>query len=166
MVGYSGYDSETKQGTGTLTLPSYEEVKYDGKRWRDFITNNTSVEAVIEAWDNSTGANDNTSIDATKAVRVVGRESTQHIIEVLNDVNECHLTLDNIYISKQYHGQNREWGSISYKPTAKSGSRLTLNLVGDSRVGCIHYDNRSGTLDRTDASNNYLIFDVRHIHQN
>lgn len=160
-VGYTGYDDTNKKGTGTLTLPSYPEVTYDNKPWRDFITNNDNVEQVIEAWDDAEGATGNKSTLSpnTKAVRIAGRESTQYLISVTGDVNECHLTLDNIYISYQYHGQNRDWGSISYKPTAKSGSRLTLNLVGDSRVGCIHYDNRSGTLDKTDASNNYLIFE-------
>ena len=157
-VGYSRYDDVNKQGTGTLTLPSYEEVMYEGKRWRDFITNNTSVEAVIEAWDNSTGANGNTSIDVTKAVRTVGRESTQNLITVSGDVNECYLTLDNIYISNQHYGQNREWGSISFEPSTTSGSRLTLNVIGDNRVGCIHYDNRSKN-DSDDSKNNYLIFE-------
>lgn len=158
-VGYTGYDETDKKGTGTLTLPSYPEVTYANKPWRDFITNNDNVEQVIEAWDDADGAPDNIGIDKSKAVRIAGRESTQNLISVTEDVDACHLTLDNIYISNQYHGQNRDWGSISYKPAAKSGSRLTLNLVGDSRVGCIHYDNPSGTLNREDASNNYLIFE-------
>lgn len=160
-VGYTGYDDTDdtyKKGTGTLTLPSYPEVTYANKPWRDFITNNDNVEQVIEAWDDADGAPDNNGIDKSKAVRIAGRESTQNLITVSGDVNECYLTLDNIYISTHPDiDGNRKAGSVTYTPTKESGSRLLLNLVGDSRVGCVHYVNMSKPED--EAKRNFLIFE-------
>lgn len=155
-AGYAGYDSEGNHKD--LTLPSYPEVMYDGKPWRDYIADNDNVESVIEAWDDAGGAASNQPIGSNLAVRKAGRESTQCLINVSGDVDECYLALDNIYISKQYHGQNRDWGSISYIPDAASSSRLTLNIIGDNRFGSIHYDNREKN-KTDDSKNNYLIFE-------
>ena len=162
-VGYSDYDSANKKGIGTPKLPSYAEVTWQEMRWRDFITNNTSVESVIEAWDNAAGAGKGSSgkpnvAGAAGAVRNADREATKNIITVTDDVNECLLVLDNIYISAQYQGgHNRTWGGITYTPTAASGSKLTLNIIGDNRVGCVYYNN--STKAASVAAQNELIFE-------
>ncbi|MBR5611493.1 MAG: InlB B-repeat-containing protein [Bacteroidales bacterium] len=157
-VGYPGYDNKNKKGTGKLTLPTYPEVMYDETtRWRDFITNNSNVESVIEAWDNSTGANSNSSIDNTKAVRKAGRESTQNTIMISGKVGVCYMTIDNIYISKQESQGNRKSSSISFIPEDKTGSILTLNIVGDNRVGAVHYDNN--TKAESEEKQNKLVFE-------
>lgn len=143
-VGWSGYDEENQQGTGEFTLPSYPAVEYDGRLWSDFITNNDNVEKVIEAWDDTKGANGNEGASAAKAVRMAGRESTKNKISVTGSVGVCHMIIDNIYCSDQNKGQNRTYGSITFKPTWNSSSELVLNLVGDNRLGCLHYDNTSG----------------------
>lgn len=143
-VGWSGYDAEKQQGTGTFTLPSYPAVEYDGRLWSDFITNNDNVEEVIEAWDDTKGANGNEGASASRAVRMAGRESTKNRITVTGSVGVCNMIIDNIYCSDQNKGQNRTYGSITFSPTWGSNSELVLNLVGDNRLGCLHYDNSTG----------------------
>lgn len=150
-VGWSSYDKEQQQGTGILTLPSYPLVTYkdpltgEEQLWSDFITDNDNVEKVIEAWDDSKGANGNTGFAAGKAVRRAGRESTKNKIYVSGTVNDCKMIIDNIYCSYQHKGANRKDGSIAFIPTWKSNSSLSLNLIGDSRIGCLHYHNNNGS---------------------
>lgn len=170
-VGYSSRNSETKKPEGTFTKPSYEPVKYDGKLWSDYITNNTSVEDVIEAWDNADGAGrafkhniEDPSVNANKpenivangsgakgAVRSVGREATKHRIHVTGNVGNCLMVIDNIYSSYHHIAVGRNKGGIAFLPGENSS--LTINIVGDNRVGCVHYSNTDP------ANNNTLIFD-------
>ena len=122
--------------------------------WSNFIINNNNVNKVIEAWDNKTGATDNTGINNTKAVRRVGRESTKNRITVTGDVGNVNLTIDNIYSTYHESGSEggfdryRDKGGIAFNPSSASGSRdsqLKLNIIGDNRLGCIHYSNQSTT---------------------
>ncbi len=156
-LGFTEYDSNDKKASGVFTKPSYGVVTYKNMLWSDYITNNDNVEEVIEAWDNKTGATDNTGIEPNTAVRNVGRESTKNRIDVLGDVDNCVMILDNIYSSYHHTRGNRDYGSITFDPTEKSGSVLTLNLVGDNRLGCIQYDNPSK--DKDDTINNYLVIE-------
>lgn len=150
-VGWSGYDESKKQGTGTFTLPSYPVVEYEGMLWSDFITNNDDVEEVIEAWDDSKGANGNDGADAARAVRMAGRESTKNTISVTGNVGGCHMIIDNVYCSWQHPGANRSAGSITFIPTFGTNSELVLNLVGDNRLGSLHYYNNNGSEKGSDA---------------
>ena len=132
-------------GSGTFTLPVYEPVKVsDGRLWSDYITNNDNVEAVIEAWDDAKGANNN-EFNESKAVRKVGREATKNMISISGSVGDCTVIIDNIYCSKQHQGANRTYGSISYVPTWNSNSHLYLHLIGDNRLGSLHYNNNTGS---------------------
>ena len=160
-LGFTEYDSNNYSASGVFTKPSYGVVTYDNMLWSDYITDNDNVESVIEAWDNSTGANGNTGIDNTRAVRNVGRESTKNKITVSGSVGTCNMILDNVYCSYQYKGANRKDGSLGFMPTWNTNSSLTLTLIGDSRLGCLHYDNNNGsaygTNDIRKSNTNFLI---------
>jgi hypothetical protein len=138
--------------TGEIRLPKYDPVKYDGKLWSEYITNNKSVEDVIEAWDNKSGATDNTGIVTAKAVRTVGRESTKKRIHITGEIGDCVIVVDNIYSSYQHANVGRTTGGIAFLPSTNGNNRLTINIKGDNRVGCVHYSN-------TTNNGNRLIFD-------
>lgn len=157
---YTDNGDNDKSAGGTFTKPVYNPVTLsDGTLWSDYITNNPSVEAVIEAWDDADGAKNNSTTDLTRAVRKAGREATKKKIHVSGDIDDCTIIIDNIYSS--YHGTqgaNRSEGSITFNPTANSGSKLHLHLIGDNRLGCIQYDNRSKDI-QNDNVNNYLVIE-------
>lgn len=162
-VGYTSYDEDTKTPGGEFTKPSYEPVKYDGKLWSDYITNNTSVEDVIEAWDDAGGANENKPTKTNLAVRLADREATKNKISITGTIGKCEMIIDNIYCSEQHKGQNRTYGSVTYKPEWRTGSELVLNLHGDNRLGCLHYDNNTESGKGSDnirkTNTNKLIID-------
>ncbi len=154
---------------GILVLPQYNPVEWDGKPWSEYITNNTSVEAVIEAWDNRAGAvgaeapagiEPESNVEkgypngtgAAGAVRNAGREGTKYRIHVaaLNDI-AFKLTIDNIYSTYQQHSNGRSSGGIAFLPG--TGCKMKLNIVGDNRVGCVHILNSSSD------NNNKLMFE-------
>ena len=140
----------------TWVLPKYPEVTWNGKKWSEFITNNDSVEEVIEAWDNAAGAGKTTSSNkstpdkiavnnagAAGAVRNAGREATKNRITVSGVLDTVNVTIDNVYSSYQEaFNRGRTKGGIAYLPSQTAGdSHLIINLVGDNRFGCIHYYN-------------------------
>jgi len=172
-VGYSEYDSETEQGKGTLTLPSYPPVMHNKDQlWSDYIVNNTNVQEVINAWDNEAGAG-KASIDkenlnsvngsgAAGAVRNAGREATKNRIHVEGYIGEVRMIIDNIYSSYQQREnrstdgavRKREKGGISFRPDqGGTDSRLTIHIIGDNRLGCVNYTNYK------DKTKNSLIFE-------
>ncbi len=128
----------TKDETGkllTFTRPEYEDVVVEssGKSWKEFITNNSSVEDVIDNWKT--------------AAEAAGMQPADHYIDVKGGIGSCTINLDNIYSKyEQTHGgnQGRTFAGIGYKPTG-GNSKLTLDLLGDNRLGAIHYDNRSNS---------------------
>lgn len=170
---------------GTLNLPTYDPVTYKNQPWADYISNNPVVEDVIHAWDyykvndgdTPKGEENGIALDKlnqTKyddGVRGVGRSATEYNISVTG-AGTFELTIDNIYSIYQENGNaSRTTGTIGYVPTAPDPTKpstLTINIVGDNRLGCIHYNNTSdngnklifkgtGTLTVADADyNNYL----------
>ena len=167
---YYVYQSTAKKregGTGvldgeTIILPVYERVTYGGKSWSEYITNNTDVEGIIKAWDNEAGAGkslekkavDDISINnsgAAGAVRNVGREVTKNRIHIAGNLGSVNLFIDNIYSSYQQRGatpvRKRDQGGISFLPSQKDNgnSTLTINIIGDNRLGCVNYQNNIKT---------------------
>ena len=167
-TGWSGEPDKS-----VFTVPAYDlaYVWLDAARtqkmlWTDYITNNTSVEDVIHAWDDENGAGKVTSnsgrlLSADKynktgakgAVRNVQREATKNRITVSGTLGEVSLLIDNVYSTYQEAFQRgRTTGGISFIPTGTT--TLTINMVGDSRFGCIHYTNTDSNPD-----NRKLVFE-------
>ena len=144
--------------SGACRLPSYNPVMVGTQYWSEYITNNTSVENVIEAWDTEENVKaDIAGSVATQngAVRKVGRSSTPYYIVVRGDNQnsfECEMTLDNIYSLHMDAGATRSTGGLTFTPN-KDYSKLRVNLVGDNRVGAVHYF--SG---RDSGNHNNLLF--------
>ena len=135
----------------TIILPVYDPVTYQGQTWGDYITNNQSVEDVIEIWDNGKNIRDDAK-DApgekhldVAVVRNVGRTHTKNYIKVIGENAKYNLTIDNIYsvaqtkVRSNNNFRGRNLGGISYMP--QGGTELRVNLVGDNRMGCLHIDN-------------------------
>lgn len=145
-----------------VTLPSYPPVEYNDQLWSEYIVNNTKTLEIIEAWDDKVGAgqasqqyinSDKVNGDGAEgAVRDAGREATKNRIHITGNIgsgrtdNTVRLTIDNIYSSYQQRGstpvRNRTKGGISFLPAQDgSNSILVINIVGDNRLGCVHYQN-------------------------
>ena len=140
-----------------MTIPDYPRVespdKSCGDYWTDFITDNTSVESVIEAWDDGknvrtdgTSAPDEGNI-GTAVVRDAGRTHTSNYILVegsgtAGNVVKYNLTIDDIYsviqvpVNSGQSFRNRNKGGIAYIPSGYT--ELNVSLVGDNRMGCMH----------------------------
>lgn len=131
----SGDYDKTKTGwigainNGECIIPDYKPVM-DGA-WADYITNNSVVEDVIHKWAGTDGKGGE--------VAKVGRTVTNNRIHVSGPI-VCHLTIDDIYSNYQINSQSRRSGSLAYIPSG-STSKLLVNMVGDNRLGCVHYSN-------------------------
>ena len=135
----------------TIILPVYDRVMYNGRSWAEFITNNTSVEDVIEVWDDGKYVREkgdnaqNEKHIGTAVVRDAERTHTLNHIMVKGSNAKFNLIVDNIYttyqqlISDKLRGRSE--GGISYKATGNV--QLTINLVGDSRLGYVDIKNTS-----------------------
>lgn len=150
---YQSTDSN-KASTGYATsltdvcrLPYYDPVTINGEFWSEYISNNSNVEAIIEAWDTAANINAEKSNspqqvnNANGAVRKVGRSSTGNYINVSGDATNkfnCEITIDNIYSRYQLHGATRTSGGLTFTPKTDYSS-LTVNMIGDNRFGNIHY---------------------------
>lgn len=151
----TGYLNQTDfNNMSGCRIPDYPGVTLsDGTSWADFITNNQVVEDVIEYWDD--GANIREDKQAApgekhtdKALaRTAGREHTMNYILVTGS-GKYNLTIDDIYSALQQKVnksdqtfRKRKIGGISFRPNKNSGADLTVNFVGDNRMGCLHIDN-------------------------
>ena len=135
---------ESAIGTGICRVPQYAPVKVGNKFWSEFITNNQSVEKVIETWDNADGT----------AGAVIDAKRTYTLNKISVTCPEgtsitCDLTIDNLYSRYQEASVSRTSGGITFYPL-EDKSTLTVNLVGDNRFGAVHYCSK--------LPNNQLIF--------
>ena len=145
--GNTGYTSkEDRSKRENCRIPAYDLVTYNGKLWSDFITNNTSVEEIIEVWDDGINIKGATATGenrvGTAVVRDVGRTHTKNYIRITGSNATYNLTIDNIYsVDQESENRNREKGGISYAPSGKT--ILNVNILGDNRMGCLHICNKN-----------------------
>ncbi len=111
-----------------IQLPSYSGVTINNQSWGDYITNNTDVKAVINAWN--------------KAYKD-DRTATGNHIDVRGVVS-AEMVIDNVWSTYSDHGASRETGAISFQPGGETESILTLCIRGDNRVECVHYWSSKG----------------------
>lgn len=115
-----------------FTAPPYGEVSSPKNiPWRDYIINNPDVNSVIKAWDI------NSHVYATS----VGRAPTGKRIAISGNVT-CNLTIDNIFSTYQEAAVGRTTAALSFVPSGNN-AKVTVNIVGDNRLGAIHYSNKS-----------------------
>ena len=130
-------------------IPEYKGVTCNGKTWAEYITNNQSVEEVIEMWDDGKYVRADGSDAATEkyigtaVVRNVGRTHTLNHIYVHGANKKFNLVIDDIYSTWQEHISDhlrgRSKGGVSYKATG--GASLIITLVGDNRLGYVDVKN-------------------------
>ena len=146
---YSILDNRGTVGyiSGTFIRPPYSGVKGpNGEPWADYITNNKSVKDVIEMWDDGVyikgSAASNEGSTGIAKVRDAGRTHTENKISV-SGAGKYKLTIDNIYSAFQQASTSRTTGGIAY--TEGGAGSLTINSIGDNRVGCVHKDNSASS---------------------
>ena len=159
-TGWTAWDSTNNKGVGVCRIPSYSPVM--GGLWGDYITDNTVVEDVIHKWGGTSGGNSGEAAS-------VGRTVTNNRIHVSGNL-VCNLTIDDIYSNFQINSQARASGGLAFVPNG-SNSKLLVNIVGDNRLGCVHYNNANranqlvfegiGTLTVADADYNTTTWNSR-----
>ena len=135
--------STTTVGSGTCTIPTYAEVTYNGKPWKQYITNNQVVEDVITNWPIAASAQGRESTIGNVAHTTSNYES-EHFIYVSGGIGTCDLTIDNVYTRYQHASSTRSKGSVTYLPSGSNNTML-LTFVGDNRLSSIHYCNANET---------------------
>lgn len=127
-------------------IPDYAPVECNNQKWSDFITNNDSVESVIEAWYvgmSNTAEN--------KRADLKGRTGTGFRITVSPVADTSFdLVIDDIYSTYQVQSQSRTTGGISFSPETTQNCVLTITTKGDNRLGNIHYYNKPNNFVQSD----------------
>lgn len=151
-TGYATKDDFTNKQN--CRIPAYPRVSYNGELWTKYITNNTEVEEVSEAWETAAVASDRTALGVH-----AGRSdpaSGNHIIFASASNYQADVTIDNIWTYYHVRGattsynQRRE-GGITAHLKGCQGVEITLRLKGDNRFGNIHYSAEQN-------ANNKIIF--------
>ena len=140
----TGFENADERAKNNCRIPKYKPVEKDGMLWSEWITNNTDVEGVINAW-----CNDNHAV-----AQAVGRTGTENIITVTGNL-KCHITIDNLFSTTQLKYESGSTTGLSFTPSG-SNSELTINIAGDNRFGNIRYWN--GGTGRVNNGNK-LIFE-------
>lgn len=133
---------------GEVKMPEYTPVVYDGKDWAEFITNNSSVESVIDAWS------------WIKSSEFQGRKYTLNQIYFNGSQNYnlficdlwvgldlepeySYVEINNVGVSSGTHvrgsGTYKDRSCLVYVP--KGQSKMSLTFVGDNRLDSILYRN-------------------------
>lgn len=131
----SNGDINTGLIDGAWVLPTHTAVLHNGMSWGDYVTNNSDVEAVIAAWNTS--------------APLASRQSTPNRIVVTGQVNVM-VVIDNIWSSFHQYGASVTTGAIDFQPGSSNStpSSVTIQTVGDNRVGNIYYATYSQTVHR------------------
>ena len=121
------YVYQTKDDNKGSEIPTYQRVGHpteSGKTWGDYITNNTDVRGVMNAWETQAST--------------VSRTSTQHTITITG-AGTYDLTIDNVWSSFIESSNTRTTGGLKYAPAAGTSPQLTVTIIGDNRFGNIYY---------------------------
>lgn len=136
----TGYATETdfKSKSG-CRVPHYDRVKNEGKLWTEYVTNNTDVKMVSNAW--------------AAAADKFGRTGTVYYINFVKESGyTADVTIDNIWSTYHLASVDRKNGGIGAHLDDQKDTTIRLRLKGDNRVGCVHYSSDKG-------SGNQIIFD-------
>jgi len=146
---------------GTIVLPEYTPVTYNGKAWGEYITNHPqhwgaetddsskksgsySVMDVIQAWKTAVGnTREATPNRITIGDKLDGNSGDYSATENAN-VGTLNIVIDNIWSSYQIKGQYRKSGAIGYAADQKKNNTVTIKLKGDNRLPNIYYHSHSG----------------------
>lgn len=147
-VGYyknTGYaKKEDFEAKRNCHVPEYQRVRNGGEQWTDFVTNNTDVKAVSNAWEAVAGA--------------CGRTGTSNNITFASESGyTADVIIDNIW-STHHTGKNaRTSGGIGANlKNSKidcTNTHIVLRLRGDNRVGCVHYSAKEGAGNQIEFNN-------------
>ena len=137
----TGYATEIDfENKENCRIPQYDRVNYDGKLWTKYVTNNTDVYAVSNAWKD--------------AAVVVGRTATTNYINFASASSyTADVTVDNIWSSYHTNSTKRTTGGIGAHLDGYKNTKIQLRLKGDSRVGCVHYSAKRGAGNEISFSN-------------
>jgi len=133
----TGYVTSEDEANKKCTVPSYPRVSYGGKSWSEYITNNTSVTAVSNAWETAAVDSGRKPLGA-QAKNTAAASGNRIIFENASNY-EADVTIDNIWTYYQTYGNNRNTGGITAHLKNNSGTKLYIRLKGDNRFGNIHY---------------------------
>ncbi len=128
---FKGEWDPTATHTG-CRVPVYPRVKNGSEDWTKYITNNTEVKDVSNAWGD--------------AATLFGRQAVGNNItfEAASGYT-ANVILDNIWTSYHSPGGSetrhdfRTSGGIGADLYANEDTHIKLSLKGDNRVGCVHY---------------------------
>lgn len=138
----TGYETKDDYKNHTnCRVPQYDRVKNnDGELWTKFVTNNTDVKAVSNAWEESAGNSNRTA-------------TSNYINFVQESGYSVDITIDNIWSSHHVANVNRTTGGIGAHLDDKKNTSINLYLKGDNRVGCVHYSSDRGSGNKISFSN-------------
>lgn len=143
-----GYFTLGEGGVKEFTIPERTPVKVNGRLWREYVTNNTNVNGVINDW-----------------ITHSGRTGTSNYISVSGAV-DCTLVIDNVYSTHAVAGTSRTTGGIGFHVNGFSAaSSLTVKTVGDNRLNNIHfstggYNNKKLIIDEQEAGSSLTVADI------
>ena len=128
--------TETNRATsgvidGVFVAPEYAAVTVDGKPWREYITNNTDALAIYQAWHGT---------DSSRTGSLFSdRAPTANGITIAVTGQDCDVTLENIWSTKQPSSNQDATSSIYISGCSTANTRVVLRLKGDSKLGRLHY---------------------------
>ncbi len=123
----TGYVTNEDYTNKNCTVPTYNRVEHGGQLWTEYITNNTKVEEVIDAW--------------AAAAEASNRELTEHYITFDPGTGyTANVTIDNIWSSYcDVKIEGRTSGGIGAHLGNNTDTKIHLWLKGDNRVSSVHY---------------------------
>ena len=160
----TGYYSTTGLSGSTITLPNYPQVKWDGKTWEEYVTNNTEVDDVTANWPTAAAASYRT-VEEENNITITGNAIFDVTLDNIwttkfglgdgsGDVHEIGGITITSFLKTCYN--NNSWGYQS-EFTFYYNCKTTVKLKNTSKMTRIHYNRDHGTV--ADNYQGYLKFD-------